>query len=330
MSVKKYNSRYQLLHLLSDGDFHSGENLGEQLGITRSAIWKTIKQLESSGIVIESISGKGYRIPNGLDLLDEGMIRAYLDKNTTLDELTLLREVDSTNNYLLSLVNTNEPKTIACFSERQTKGKARRGRQWLSPFGNNIYHSLLWYFDKDPSELMGLSLAIAVITIRALNHYGIYDGLELKWPNDVLWKSHKLAGVLIEMIAEPHVFSTVVIGVGINTRLSAQEIKTLNRPVTSIEEITNIKANRNKLAGLLLNSLITGLQEFQNGGLSSFLDEWRTLDKFRGKMVTLKTASNSISGTMQDVSDNGELLLNHNGKTQRYLSGEVSLREYSE
>lgn len=333
ITTKKHNTRDQLLNLLSDGNMHSGKDLGKQLGMTRSGVWKAVKKLTSSGITIESISGRGYRIPNGLDLLNESSIRSHIDSNAEakLDEFHLLKEIDSTNNYLLSRINTADPKIMACFSEQQTKARARRGRQWTSPFGNNIYHSLLWYFDKDPSELMGLSLAVAVATIRALNHYGIHEGLELKWPNDILWQSQKLAGILIEMMAASHETCAVVIGIGINTRLSEEQIQTLNRPVASIEKIIHQQANRNRLAGLLLNSLIAGLEQFENHGLSSFLKEWRALDKFRGKMVTLQSATRSTTGIMQDVSENGALLLlNEAGKAQPYLSGEVSLKKYNE
>ena len=331
MSTKKYNTRQQLLHFLGDGRFHSGEDLGNTLGMTRAAIWKAIKQLESFGVSIDSISGKGYRIPNGLDLLNENTLRDFLNEKTrtAIDKLILLDEIDSTNEHLLSQITNTNPKTIACFTERQTQGRGRRGRDWLSPFGNNIYHSLLCYFDKDPCELMGLSLAIAVMVTRALQNYGIYDGIELKWPNDIFWRSHKFAGILIEMMSAAHESCAVVIGIGINTRLSESQIKSLNRPVTSIEKITGQRANRNQLAGLLLNSLIDGLQQFENDGLSPFLNEWRALDKFRGKMVTLESTTRSFTGIMQDVSEKGELLLlNNEGEVERYLSGEVSLTEF--
>jgi len=328
MTLKKHNTRQRLLHLLSDGKFHSGEDLGNQLGMTRSAIWKAVKQLENLDIEINSISGKGYRIPNGMSLLDKTKIESFvMQKNTSLiNEIFVLEEIDSTNQFLFSKIDTEILKPMACFSERQTQGRGRRGRAWLSPFASNIYHSLLWYFEKDPSELMGLSLAVAVMTTRALKQYGIEMGLELKWPNDIFWESQKLAGILIEMVSQPQDICAVVIGIGINTRLSQQHIVELDRPVTSIEKITQHPADRNQLAGLLLNSLIEGFQQFQKNGLSAFLDEWRALDKFRGKMVTLSCAAQSVTGIMEDVSDNGALLLrNTDGKIKPYLSGEMSL-----
>lgn len=330
--IKKHSTAHQLLTLLSDGGFHSGEDLGKTLKMTRSAIWKGIKQLESSDIIVESLSGKGYCIPNGLDLLEEAKIRNYLDANASkaIDEFVLLGSTESTNDFLLSQIDTTQPKTIACFAEQQTKGKGRRGRSWVSPFGNNIYHSLLWNFDKDPSELMGLSLAIAVASVRALNQYGIEDGLELKWPNDIFWKSHKLAGILIELIGQPHEGCEVVIGIGINTRLSEEQIDALNRPITSIEKITQEAANRNQLAGLLLNALVASLQEFEKHGLASFLKEWGALDMLRGKTLNLQTAKHSITGIMQGISEKGALLLlDKNGKVQPYLSGETTLEQKS-
>ena len=185
------------------------------------------------------------------------------ENKSLLNEIIVLNEIDSTNQFLFSKIDTKTPKSIACFSEQQTQGRGRRGREWLSPFASNIYHSLLWYFEKDPSELMGLSLAVAVMTTRALKQYGIKTGLELKWPNDIFWESQKLAGILIEMVSQPQDICAVVVGIGINTRLSQQHIIDLDRPVTSIEKITQHPADRNQLAGLLLNALIEGFQQFQ-------------------------------------------------------------------
>lgn len=329
MSSKKYNRERTLLNLLSDGQFHSGVSLGNAMGVTRSAIWKTIQKLQQRGVGIQSVNGKGYRIPNGLSLLDETKILSSLNPKirSQLYRLICFDSIDSTNDYLINQVNSQRPQVVACFTEQQTAGKGRRSdRTWLSPYANNIYHSLLWYFDKDPSELIGLSLAVAVIVARTLKNFGITQGLQLKWPNDILWSGQKLCGILVEMFAEPHQSCAVVIGIGINTRLTIQQ--QLNRPVTSTESILNEPTDRNQLAALLLNALMPGLEEFQLYGLKNFLNEWQTLDSFKGRMIRLKSSQQQeITGLMRGISERGELLLeNAQGCVTSYLSGEVSLQ----
>lgn len=328
MCSKKYNRERTLLTVLSDGRFHSGESLGETLGVTRSAIWKMIKLLEKRGIDIQSVNGKGYRIPNGLCFLDETTIQSHLHPETRqqLHQLDCFDTIESTNDYLLEQARRHsQAKTIACFAEQQTGGKGRRGREWVSPYANNIYHSLLWYFNHDPSELIGLSLAVAVCVARALKAIGITNGLELKWPNDLLWRGRKLCGILIEMYAEPHQQCALVIGIGINTRLTTQQ--QLDRPIASTEDILNKPTDRNVLAANLLNEIIPALTEFQQTGLKSFLNEWRSMDSFAGRMIRLMSPRQEITGLVKGISERGELLLEDTqGRVTSYLSGEVSIK----
>ena len=327
--MKKNKTSQCILNALRDGQYHSGEALGNQFRVTRSAIWKAIKQLSAAGIEVQSITGKGYRIQGGIELLDQQAILKFLDPqtDTLLKDLMILDEIDSTNDYLLARAKSEPKQILACFAETQTKGKGRRGRHWTSPFGTNIYHSILWNFTKDPAELMGLSLAIAVAVIQALKKYGIEKDVGLKWPNDILWKNKKLSGVLVEMIARPHEDCSVVIGVGINTKMSNSQIKNINQPWTSIEEITSTKVQRNKLAGLLLNELIHALNQFQQHGLEPFLKQWKSYDLYCGKAVKLLMPEQEIHGIMQGISEKGELiLLQKNNELRHFLSGEVSLR----
>jgi len=328
MSSQKYNRERTLLTLLSDGRFHSGQSLGETLGITRSAVWKKIQALQKRGIDIQSIRGKGYRIPNGLCFLDKTKILERLNKDVrqALNQLDCFDIVESTNDYLLNQTRAGQPKVVACFAEQQTAGRGRCGREWLSPYANNIYHSILWYFNKDPSELVGLSLAIAVSVTRTLKALGIKQGLELKWPNDILWHGQKLCGILIEMLAEPNQQCALVIGIGINTRLTTQQ--RLKRPITSTEDILNRPTDRNQLAAMIVNELIPTLKEFQQSGLKNFLYEWQTMDSFAGRMVRLTSPQQQIVGRMQGISERGELLLeNTQGHITTYLNGELSLQK---
>ena len=327
--MKKTSTAYKLLTYLNDGKFHSGETLGQTLGITRSAIWKIMQQLSHEGIEIESAAGKGYRILQGMELLNSSTLTQYFDQTTknAVEELIILDHIDSTNDYLLSLSHTHPRRSIACFAEYQTKARGRRGRSWVAPFGTNIYHSLLWHFDKDPSEIVGLSLAIGVAVQNTLKQYGIKQDISLKWPNDVLWKGRKLAGILLEMTAEHHGTCSVVIGVGLNTYLPKKITTAIHQPWTDIYEITQSPPKRNQLAGLLLNNICQTLMTFEQQGLTPFITVWRKLDTLIGKTVTLQMANQQICGILQDISEKGELILIHeNGQVHRFLSGEISLR----
>ena len=327
--MEKSQTAYKLLELLADGKFHSGETLGHILGITRSAIWKAVKQLSTYNIQVESVTGKGYRIPHGMELLNRKQIENQVAPNARkdIDQLIILNSIDSTNDYLLSLIKSEPDKKIACFAEYQNKARGRRGRHWVAPFGTNVSLSLLWYFHKDPAEIVGLSLAIAVGTLSALQKYGIQEGLSLKWPNDILWQGRKLSGVLLEMVAEHHERCAVVIGVGINIHIPNQIANQIDQPWIDIQAITQQTPQRNVLAGLLLNELIYTVQLFAEQGLTPFIPTWRKFDRLIGKTVKLESPNKNVIGVMQDISDKGELILcDSNNEEKRFLSGELSLR----
>lgn len=320
----------KLLNLISDGNFHSGEALGKQLGITRSAIWKSIKQLAKLGIEVESITGKGYRLRNKIELLNKNNIAKQLSDHSKkqIDDIVLLNQVNSTNDYLFSQAREKPERNIACLAEQQTHGKGRRGREWISPFGNNVYLSLLWHFKSAPGEIVGLSIAVATAVTKTLEQLGISNGLTLKWPNDILWKNKKLAGILLEMIAEPNNTCSVVIGIGLNTQLSDKDSARIDQPSTSVSDILEKAVSRNEISGLLLNSLVDTIEQFQRDGLQTALEEWKKYDHFAGQNVTLHTAEQNINGIMQGLGDRGELLLLNpeTNQLQRHLSGRVTLR----
>ncbi|HEY0894151.1 MAG TPA: biotin--[acetyl-CoA-carboxylase] ligase, partial [Cellvibrio sp.] len=194
VNIFEASSLRQILALLADGELHSGEELGLLLGVSRAAVWKHLQKLEGLGIRLLSIKGRGYCIDGGLDLLDLEKIEAQIHSSLPI-KLNLFPQIDSTNAYLMRHTN---PALQVCLAESQSAGRGRRGRVWVSPFAQNIYCSIGWGFEGGVAALEGLSLAVGLVIVRTLQCYGI-AGLELKWPNDVLYHDHKLAGVLIEM-----------------------------------------------------------------------------------------------------------------------------------
>ena len=318
----------KLFDALIDGNFHSGEQLGKALGLTRSAIWKHIKQLNDWDLEIESITNKGYRIKEVPTLLKKEKILSFIqaEQQAQLADIEIFDTVPSTNDYLLNTLPERSKKNYACFSERQTKGKGRHGRLWVSPFGKNIYLSLLWHFSQDASTLSGLSLAIAIAIVETLRAYGITQNLGIKWPNDVLCENQKLAGILIELRGEANGACSAVIGVGLNVHMTSSHLTEITQAWTSIQDLSKDPVDRNQLAGSLLNALVKALTEFQREGLKAFIEKWQTLDLSFNKPVSVITANTSIQGIGRGINEDGFFNLETDSGIKHFSSGEISMR----
>ena len=198
------NSRRQLLHLLADGQWHSGEALAGRLGLSRAAVWKQLGILRDQlGLNIHSVRGRGYKLPEKLELLDADRIRSLL-ANTSHDWISHIEihdTITSTNSYLMEQASAVLQSGHVCLAERQSEGRGRRGRHWVSPFGSNIYLSLFWAYGLAPAALSGISLAAGLAVIRALRQLGVSD-IGLKWPNDILVDERKISGMLSCAVTE--------------------------------------------------------------------------------------------------------------------------------
>jgi len=316
-----------ILALMSDGQFHSGTELAKTLNISRSAVWKQIQGLSEFGLKHAAISGKGYRLERALELLDEHKILADTDikARTSINTIEVLDQVHSTNTYLVAQALRGVPSGTICFAEQQTAGKGRRGRQWVSPYGNNIYMSILWRFQTSPLAISGLSLAIGVAVVRALKIRFAID-FQLKWPNDIYYQGKKLGGILVEVSGESEGPCVAVIGLGLNIYLPTTDAVAITQPWTDLSQIIGRQhCYRNVLAGTLLSHLLLVIAEFEDAGISAFLDEWRLYDCLKNKTGTLFIGQRSYEGIVNGIDDNGLLLLTlPDGNTQAFASGEVS------
>lgn len=322
-------AQYDLLKILSDGNFHSGTVLGKALGVSRTAIWKTIKRLQKQlRIQIHSVRGRGYRLENPVELLDASIIRDNLKKEEVLgrvNSLDIQFVTISTNQCLIEKIAQGASSGCVCMAEQQTSGRGRRGRIWASPFGGNIYLSLLWRFESGVGELTGLSLAIAVAIVRTLYKYGVNDA-KVKWPNDILWHDRKLCGILLEMRGEAMGPCIVVIGVGLNICMPHEASEMIDQPWVDLQSILGGQVARNALAANLISDLVLAVITFQQQGLIAFLPEWRSMDHICGHPVQVNLADQTFSGIAMGVDETGALLVEHNGNQKRYLAGDVSLR----
>ncbi len=315
--------QHALIDILADGQFHSGNELGERLNVSRSAVWKALQHLRDFDVDIHAVHGRGYRLAEPLELLDSERIHSALNQQTQaqLQSLDILFDVDSTNAWLLKAPQRH---AVVCLAERQHAGRGRRGRDWLAPFATNLTLSLGWRFELDITALSSFSLICGVAVVRALEGFGV-SGLGLKWPNDIMCQNKKLGGILIEMRGESGGPCELVIGVGLNMRVSADQAATITQPWIDLQHCDSI--SRNRLAAALIDELVQACMACSEGKLDAYLTQWRQLNIHQQLPVTLHLMDGrEVSGHFADIDESGALLLSENGQQQRFTCGEVSLR----
>jgi BirA family biotin operon repressor/biotin-[acetyl-CoA-carboxylase] ligase len=318
----------KLIRFLSDGRFHSGEILGRQMGISRAGVWKRLQQMTKQyGIEVDAVKGRGYRLKRPLDLLDEDEILQQLspgERNSTA-KLYLHDSLDSTNSWLMQRGATGEASGAVCLAEQQQAGRGRHGRQWVSPYGRNIYFSILWRLDMAPMQVAGLSLAAAIGVLRVLHQMNCHQA-GLKWPNDILWQGKKLAGLLLEVSGESSGPSQVVIGVGLNTSLG-DEGRAIDQPWVDLQGIPDVEAvSRSGIAARLISQMIQIKETYQTEGLSAFVDEWQRHDLMLGKPVEIRSATQCHHGEHLGIDASGAIRLQTESGPRLFHAGEVSLR----
>lgn len=314
----------QLLHLLADGQFHSGTALGHHLNMSRAAVWKQLKGIEALGVKLHRVRGRGYRIAGGLDLLDVEAIQRQLPVLDPVFNVQLHMSLPSTNETLMQRQQQQQRPIHGevVLAEVQTAGRGRLGRQWQSPFGQNIALSLGWHFAGGALALEGLSLVVGLALNRALEDLGVQK-IRLKWPNDVLVDGKKLAGILLEMRGDASGPCHVVIGLGLNVHLIHDEV--IDQPWVSLAQL-GYRLNRNDIVAQMLLRLSHYLQRFVHYGFAVMRDEWQALHYYQDQKVQLLLPDKRIEGICRGVNLVGALMIEHNGVVTAYSGGEISLR----
>lgn len=308
-----------LISILSDGEFHSGEQLGERLGMSRAAINKHIQTLRDWGVDVFTVPGKGYSLPEPIQLLNEDLIRSSINEGA----VTVLPVIDSTNQYLLDRLASLRSGD-ACVAEYQQAGRGRRGRKWFSPFGANLYLSMYWRLEQGPAAAIGLSLVIGIVMAEVLQSLGA-DKVRVKWPNDLYLLDRKLAGILVELTGKTGDAAQIVIGAGINLAMRRVESDVVNQGWINLQE-AGIKIDRNTLAVRLIKELRAALVLFEQEGLVPYLQRWEKLDNFIHRPVKLIIGEKEIFGISRGIDMQGALLLEQDGVIKPWMGGEISLR----
>jgi BirA family biotin operon repressor/biotin-[acetyl-CoA-carboxylase] ligase len=251
-------------------------------------------------------------------------IEAAIDPATRLkvSDILIHQSVPSTNDVLWQRFSEGQISPAICFSETQTAGRGRRGDLWHSPSVGNLYLSIFWPF---PAETMseGLSIAVGISLIETLKTEGIND-LQLKWPNDVLYKRQKLAGILVESRFGKN--QNTVVGIGLNFKLPTATQNKIHQPTTSLQQLCTEIPCRNGLAGKIIQNMITTLEHFQHTGLTDFIPQWSQYDALANHPVTLVSDKDSLNVIARGINERGELRYEHENKLHTLSNSHVSIR----
>lgn len=234
------------------------------------------------------------------------------------DHIYLFNAIDSTNTFLNQ---QDAPNYVdICCAEMQTQGRGRFGRHWHSPFAEHIYCSSRWRVTISETQLSGLPLAISLSILNALHSLNIRHDIQVKWPNDLLWRGKKLCGNLIEMHRNP---LSITIGIGLNVHNQTHE-----QPWCSLDEITGQIMDRNQLISAILNELHQTLLIFCNDGFLPFMTQWQKVDGLANQTIDVRRGNEQLRGIASGVTDQGSLILIDEHNNTHYLhSGEVTLRK---
>ncbi|MHB1764566.1 MAG: biotin--[acetyl-CoA-carboxylase] ligase [Gammaproteobacteria bacterium] len=316
-----------LVTLLGDGKWHTGPQLADRLGVSRSAVWKKMRTLEEMGLRLERDRMSGYRLPAGSRTLSRERIRAGLRlpvkwRETSIEVLSI---VDSTNDRLLR--EPTGPALRVCLAEYQTKGRGRRGRIWWGAYGASLLLSWGVRFTVAPPDLQALGLVSALAANRALARAGFPPPL-IKWPNDLVYGRTKLGGILVELSGESGGPLWSVTGLGLNVdAASCRPHSTGLEPVSLESAAPDVPRDRNVLARLLIEEWVQAVDVFQMHGFKPFQERFRDSDALLNQPVVLHEQTGTRNGWARGVRGDGALWFEAtSGIREALVAGEVSIR----
>jgi BirA family transcriptional regulator, biotin operon repressor / biotin---[acetyl-CoA-carboxylase] ligase len=317
-----------LLELKMHPGYISGEEISNKLQVSRTAIWKYINQLKEMGYVIDSQTKKGYRLLESPDVLLPQEVKHSLKTEFIGQSLKYLEQVDSTNLYAKRIAESGFIDGTVIVADEQQKGKGRLGRAWVSPKGKGIWMTIMLKPKINPADAAKVTLIAACAVCKAIEEIcEIYP--KIKWPNDIVLNGKKLCGILTEMSAEQDEIIYLIVGIGINVNLELQDFpEDLQAIATSIRIQKGTSVIRKDLAAALINNFESYYKVFtETGSIKSFIQEYKEKSAVLGKEVRVTSSSLQLTGTVIDISHEGQLLLKQDdGSIREIISGEVSVR----
>lgn len=320
--------RSSILELLRNvaGQYISGEEIAKQMQVSRTAVWKHIRELKQAGYAIESHSRSGYCLMQAPDLLLPNEIKNVVSTQILGKHVHYYEDTTSTNNEAKILAAKGAAEGTIIVSETQNSGRGRLARGWFSPYAKGIWFSVILRPAFLPQEAPKCTLMAAVAVTKAIEHItGIRCGI--KWPNDILYEGKKLVGILTEMNAEMDGINYVVIGMGINVNIAQTDFpEELQGIVTSLLILKGEKVSRVLLLNEVLQQLEVLYKEALEKGFVGILEEWKKYSVTLGRSVNVLGISETFSGVAVDIDDQGALLVKTDAEIRRVLAGDVSIR----
>ncbi len=316
----------QLLQQLRQGPC-TGQALADTLGVSRAAIWKRVQALRNAGLEISADRRTGYALVAPVDLLDAATIRGLLPRavDAALPALDVRWSLDSTQAALLRR-DVAAPLPAVLLAERQSAGRGRRGRAWVSPLAAHLYLSLAWRFDLPLARLAGLSLGVGMAVVDALRALRV-AGVGLKWPNDLLAGGRKLGGIVIDVSGEVGGPVTAVIGIGVNVRMPSAAASAIDQPWCDLHGLADGRPPaRNALAAAVIARVLQALPRFAEHGLADTIARWPGYDALAGQTVQIDDARATFDAEALGLADDGGLRVRTAHGERVLYSGEVSVR----
>ncbi len=320
-------STFTVLRRLASGEVLSARAIADAAAVPQHRVRQAIDEALAQGIRIDALRGRGYRLGEPLAFIDPTRVAERLGPFASRVRVRVLDATGSTNSDLVERADLESIDGQALVAELQTAGRGRGGVIWKAALGGSLTFSLGWSFALPVSALSGLPLGVGVAVARALAALGI-PGIQLKWPNDIVWKFQKLGGVLVETLSpSPGGTTTAVIGVGLNVRLPDSVRDDIPQAVTDLGRIGAGYVDRSALLGETLRALVEMLDAFARDGLAAVRADWGRLHAYDRRAVSLRgPGGRSLDGTIVGIDDDGALLLERGGAVERVLAGDMSLR----
>ncbi len=325
MAPDANSEEFVLSFLAEAGDeFVSGEAISGKLGLTRAAVWKHVETLRAHGYRIDAVPARGYRLREIPDRLTALELRPLLNTHDLGQVLHCYEEIGSTNDRARELAEEGAEHGEVVLAEAQTAGRGRRGRSWASPPRKNLYFSVVLRPELPPLRAPELTLVASVAVCEALRQAGVSAGI--KWPNDILASGKKIAGILNELAAEPDRVSWVVVGVGVNVNVRAEDLpEAVRADATSVLLERGQPAPRALLAAACFTALEEWLDRHAEHGFGVVRDAWRERSVTLGREVVATVGGREIAGTAEDIDEAGALLVRGKAGVERVLAGDVTL-----
>ena len=301
----------------------SGDYIAHKAGISRTAVWKYVNQVERMGYRIEKAKGKGYRLLESPDRLYSWEIDRRLTTKCMGRKVFYKEAVDSTNLLAFRLAMGGEPEGTIIIAESQSVGKGRLGRVWFSPEAKNLYLSVILRPAVHPSRIYPVTFLSSLAVYDTIEALGL--GPALKWPNDVLINGKKVCGTLLELSTEAEMVRFVIVGIGFNINMSQAELsEEICEKATSLFIETKKVYERAVVCGMLLSNLEKYYEVFKEQGESGICGIWEERAHIRGKYLEITQMGETYRGISEGIDRDGGMLLNVNGTVKKIIAGDVS------